>query len=65
MVTRSHTTGFMTLGAQLKWISAFPFEEELLYPTGTFLKIGRPKPRIFKIGDATFHVVDVEPQLSA
>ena len=64
VLLRVRTTGFMNFGAQLKWLSAFPFEEELLYPPITFLKPLRPKPREFKIGKATFKVIDVEPQLS-
>ena len=63
VLLRVRTTGFMNLGAQLKWLSAFPFEEEFLYPPATFLKPLRPKPLVFKIGNAIFHVVDVEPQL--
>ena len=66
VLLRVRTTGFMNFGAQLKWLSAFPFEEELLYPPITFLKPLRLglKPREFKIGNATFKVIDVEPQLS-
>ena len=63
VLLRVRTTGFMTLGAQLRWLSAFPFEEEYLYPPTTFLKILRAKPHVFKIGTATFHVVDVLPEL--
>ena len=66
VLLRVRTTGFMNFGAQLKWLSAFPFEEELLYPPITFLKPLRLglKPREFKIGNAAFKVIDVEPQLS-
>ena len=48
----------------MKWLSAFPFEEEPLYPPATYLKPLRTGPRGFKIGNTTFVVVDVEPQLS-
>jgi len=64
VLIRIRTTGFMNLGAALRWLSAFPFEEELLYPPGTYLKPLRPKPHVFKIGNSTFKVIDVEPQLS-
>jgi hypothetical protein len=63
VLLRVRTKGFMTIGAQLMWISAFPFEVEFLYPPATFLKPLRARPYVFKIGDITFHVVDVEPQL--
>jgi len=68
ILLRVRTTGFMNLGAELKWLSAFPFEEELLYPPATYLKPwpkGQPpKPRVFKMGNTIFLVIDVEPQLS-
>ena len=63
VLLRIRTSGFMTLGAQLMWLSAFPFEVEYLYPPATFLKPLRAAPRVFKIGTATFHVVDVQPQM--
>ena len=63
VLLRVRTKGFMTLGAQLMWISAFPFEVEFLYPPATFLKPLRARPYVFNIDDITFHVVDVEPQL--
>ena len=49
--------------AKLTWLSAFPFEEEELFPPGTFLKPLRPHPHLFKIGNTIFHVVDFEPRL--
>ena len=64
VLLRIRSTGFMNLGADLMWLSAFPFEQELLYPPLTFLKPKRSKVWEFKIGSATFHVVDVEPQMS-
>ena len=64
VLLRVRTTGFMNLGAQLGWLSVYPFEVEYLYPPATFLKPLRSKPYVFKIGSVTFHVADVEPQLS-
>ncbi len=32
VLLRVRTEGFMNLGAQLKWVSAFPYEVEFLYP---------------------------------
>ena len=63
VLLRVRTTGFMNRGAQLGWLSVFPFEVEYLYPPATFLKPLRPKPYVFQIGKITFQVVDVEPQL--
>ena len=63
VLLRVRTKGFMNLGAQLMWVSAFPYEVEFLYPPATFLKPLRAQPYVFKIGDITFHVVDVEPQV--
>jgi hypothetical protein len=63
VLLRVRTKGFMNLGAQLMWVSAFPYEVEFLYPPATFLKPLRARPHVFKIDDITFHVVDVEPQL--
>ena len=56
-------TGFMNRGAQLGWLSVYPFEVEYLYPPVTFLKPLRPKPYDFQVGDVNLHVIDVEPQL--
>jgi hypothetical protein len=68
VLLRVRTTGFMNLGAELQWLSAFPFEVELLYPPATFLKPwpkgSPPKPRVFKMGNTVFIVIDVEPQVS-
>lgn len=69
ILLRVRTTGFMNLGAELRWLSAFPFEEELLYPPATYLKPwpnGPPpkKPRVFKMGNTIFLVIDVKAELS-
>ena len=68
VLIRIRTTGFMNLGAELQWLSAFPFEVELLYPPATYLKPWPkgppPTPRVFKMGNTIFLVIDVEPQLS-
>ena len=70
VLLRVRTTGFMNRGAQLGWLSVFPFEVEYLYPPATFLKPLRAKPYDFQIEKRNgsekkiFQVVDVEPQLS-
>jgi hypothetical protein len=63
VLLRVRTTGFMNLGAQLGWLSVYPFEVEYLYPPATFLKILRNKPWVIQIGGAIVRVVDVQPQL--
>ena len=63
VLLRVRTTGFMNRGAQLGWLSVFPFEVEYLYQPATFLKPPRDEPYVFQIGKITFQVVDVEPQL--
>ena len=64
MLLRIRTSGFMNLGAELTWLSAFPFEKEFLYPPLTFLRPMRTEALVVTIGGVTFHVVDVEPQMS-
>ena len=59
--------GFMTTGADVRWISAFPGEAEILYPPLTYLKpTGRKETIIVKRGDEalSFTVVEVHPQLA-
>ncbi len=63
VLLRIRTTNFMDRGAALRWISAFPHEEEYLYPPITFLKPKYETPEIFKIGDVEFEVVDVTAQI--
>lgn len=61
------STGFMTMGAEVQWISAFPGESEILYPPLTYLKpTGRTETvKIDRDGDQlSFTVVEVQPQLS-
>ena len=58
---------FMTTGAELQWLSAFPGEAEILYPPLTYLK---PTGRtdivwLEKNGEKlSFKVVEVNPQLA-
>ena len=63
-----HTTGlmrlkvgtFMQLGADLGFVSAFPDENEVLYPPLTYLESVSP-PAEVRVGEVTFTIVDVEP----
>ena len=57
---------FMQYGAELKWLSAFPNEEEVLYPPLTYLQpTGRVQP--IKIGEGntllTFMCYEVKPTI--
>jgi len=59
--------GFMTMGADLKWLSAFPGEAEFLYPPLTYLKpTGRTKNiSVGKNGQVfKFTVVEVIPYMA-
>lgn len=57
---------FMSIGAELQWLSAFPSEAEILYPPLTYLK---PTGRFDQItvqrpeGNVTFDVVEVVPYI--
>ena len=50
----------MGLGASLRFLSAFPLEQELLYPPLTYFK---PKgdPLCFQYHKTEFTIVDVRP----
>lgn len=53
----------MQYGAEINWLSAFPREEEVLYPPLTFLQpTGRTQVVTFKSGH-TFEVVEVRPSI--
>jgi hypothetical protein len=51
---------FMSQGPDLKWLSAFPHENEALYPPLTFFKpVG--KPERLEYDGSEFTIVDVKP----
>ena len=55
---------FMQYGAQLRWISAFPGEEEVLFPPLTYLQpTSHDRTEQVEVGGCVFHVVEVEPHL--
>ena len=62
MLLRIITKNFMVRGSELSWASAFPHEEEFLYPPTTYLRPIHDRPAVFTIGRAVFKVVDVEAQ---
>ena len=51
---------FLQLGADLRFISAFPNENEVLYPPLTYLRPLGPAAEV-RVGDTTFTVVEVQP----
>ena len=61
--------GFMQLGADLQWLSAFPGEAEILYPPLTYLKpTGKAERFDAESVDGervSFTVVELQPTLGA
>ena len=67
LLFKTVSTGFMTLGADLQWLSAFPTECEILYQPLTFLKpTGRTETiKVERVGNwLTLDVLEVNLQLS-
>jgi hypothetical protein len=61
LLFKLRTDSFMQRGASIQFLSAFPDEEEVLYPPLTFLKpTGKPLSVIFK--GRMYMVVEVAPQ---
>ena len=60
MLMRLKVGTFMQLGADLGFVSAFPDENEVLYPPLTYLQSVSP-PAEVRVGDVTFTIVEVEP----
>uniref|UniRef100_A0A6T8PQE4 NAD(P)(+)--arginine ADP-ribosyltransferase n=1 Tax=Hemiselmis andersenii TaxID=464988 RepID=A0A6T8PQE4_HEMAN len=57
---------FMVIGAELQWLSAFPAENEVLYPPLTYLKpTGKRQTITVQRGDLSlkFTVLEVEPTM--
>ena len=64
MLMRLNVGTFMQLGADLSFVSAFPDEDEVLYPPLTYLESMSP-PAEVKVGEGvTFTIVDVKPFIS-
>ena len=53
----------MVRGPAISFLSAFPAEEEHLFPPLTYLA-PTGDTETLQVDDATFHVVDVEPNMS-
>ena len=61
------SSNFMSMGADVQWLSAFPGEAEILYPPLTYLSAtGRTESMSIEVGSETlsFTIVEVVPQLS-
>jgi len=54
---------FMQYGAPLSWLSAFPGEEEVLYPPLTYLQPTYSHTEHVEVGNCIFHVLEAEPHL--
>ena len=60
LLLRIKTKNFMTRGPSISFLSAFPLEQEFLYPPLTYLHPTGDEQRL-RVDDATFTVIDVEP----
>ena len=55
---------FITRGADISYLSAFPSESEYLYPPLAYLKPARTKPVVYQRGEKLkFVVIDVVPYM--
>ena len=61
LLMRLITSSFMARGPDISFLSAFPAEKEFLFPPLTYLK-PTGEPQELRVDDATFTVIDVEPQ---
>lgn len=60
LLFRLTSTDFMDRGASIAYLSAFPNEDEMLYPPLTYLRpLG--KPRVEKVGGVEFTIVAAKP----
>ena len=61
------SAGFMTTGADVQWLSAFPGEAEVLYPPLTYLRPTGRRESVIVERDGqqlSFEVIEVNPQLA-
>ena len=57
------SSNFMDRGVDLAWISAYPHEQEFLYPALTYLKPINKEPLICVVGNVRYQIVEVAPQM--
>ena len=55
------TKNFMVRGPAISFLSAFPAEEEYLFPPLTYLEPTPEGVQTLRVDDATFTVIDVQP----
>ena len=66
LLLKLRTDSFMFRGASLRWVSAFPAEDEVLFPPLSYLKPSRcPQETITCQGGRTVTVVEVVPHLGS
>ena len=65
LIFKIRTDSFMTRGASLRWVSAFPDEDECLFPPLTYLRpTGKPAETVQVVEDGRrITVVEVLPHL--
>jgi hypothetical protein len=63
VLLRLHTEDFMTRGPDISFLSAFPEENEYLFPPLTYLS-PTGTTETLEVDDATYHVIDVKPRMS-
>jgi hypothetical protein len=63
VLLRLITEDFMTRGPDISFLSAFPGEDEYLFPPLTYLSPTGDTEKL-EVDDAIFHVVDVKPRMS-
>ena len=62
LLLRLKTKNFMVRGPDISFLSAFPGEKEFLFPPLTYLEPVQGATQKLRVDDATFTVIDVEPQ---
>lgn len=62
LLLKLKVNNFMQVGASLSWLSAFPEEEEVLYPPLTYLQPTGLVQEV-KVASGTFQIVEVEPHI--
>jgi hypothetical protein len=63
LVFKIITENKLQRGADLQWISAFPTEEEFLYPPLTYLQ-PTGKSKEIKVDEYSFMIVEVKPTVN-
>ena len=63
LLLRIHTKNFMVRAPNISFISAFPAEEEYLFPPLSYLEPKAHMEQKLRVDDAMFTVIDVEPMM--